>query len=147
MAWVVAWQSLCSTILVGPPLQFVWSFPPANDFRGYYCYTDHLLALDACIPHASQRFPFQPPNSSPLQLQTLAWFLTSHLDRNFTQCICQGFSFSFRFGYNYNASTPAARWHNHPSALASHPVLSARSGVGENDWANVLSRGYSYQSK
>ena len=29
-------------------------------------------------------------------------------------------------GYNYNASTPAARRHNHPSALANRPVVSER---------------------
>ena len=84
------------------------------------------IGIGCMHPPASQRSPFQPPNFSPLQLQTLAHFLSSHPDRKFTQYIHQGFSFGFRVGYNYNTFTPAGRWHNHPSALANRPVVSER---------------------
>ena len=120
-------------LMVGPvqPLGG-YSLPAGNVFAGRYRYIGDLMALESCVPPTQ---PIQwPRGPTPVFIDRLLPYLSSHPDRLFVQYIHSGFTCGFHIGFDRHGSVLHTVTTNHPSSLANTTIvdnhISAESQVG-----------------
>ena len=98
--------------------------PPANIIQGRYVYTADLLqlaTLSSCPPCQTW-----PTYQTPIKLDLIAPFLSSHPDQTFASYIHMVLLTGFRIGYNCDRAQLRSRKANHPSALQNKRVVDER---------------------
>ena len=96
------------------------SLPCANIFNGRYRYLEDLMQLSAAAtPSQDLRWP---QYHTPIEMDRLSVFLSSHPDQAFAAYIHQGLTHGFRIGFNSSFTQLQSRSSNHPSALANGSI-------------------------
>ena len=108
-----------------PPGHQAISLPCADIIRGCYRYTRDLLELNAASAplYVGHRWPGY---QTPIQVEKLTPFLSSHPDTAFAAYIQDGLTNGFRIGFNPVLSELRSRVSNHPSVLANERVVDER---------------------
>lgn len=120
----VCWElglAVCMCCFLGSMPAFSTSFPPANVFRGMYRYTRDLLQLDSCHPQSV--LSLQSCSPSPIVIDQLSYFLSSHPDVTFAAFIMRGMTHGFRIGFDRSHGRLRSLTANHPSSLANGAVV------------------------
>lgn len=97
----------------------------ANIVNGHYRYTEDLLELaeTSAPPHVHHHWPRY---QTPIQVDSLIPFLSSHPDTAFANYIQEGLISGFRIGFNPALSQLRSQVSNHPSVLANKRIVDER---------------------